>query len=181
MTKKDITVESEAASYRVALDEFPEFASEIGILISCFALIESYMHHLISRTTGIDESDAFQIAGNYQTFGPRIDLLETLLKKRDPTAAQVMTAKYFIASLREATRIRNAYAHGTYSLGFVGGHYSPTAERVMMITSYLYDSKRKKPETIERTLSQVKDEVARIKFITCELHAYIYRNESPCI
>lgn len=92
-----------------------------------------------------------------------------------------MTAKYFIASLREATGIRNAYAHGTYSLGFVGGHYSPTAERVMMIRSYLYDSKRKKPKTLERTLSQVKDEVARIKFITCELHAYIYRNESPCI
>ena len=176
----ETTVESEAASYRVALDEFPEFASQIGILISCFALIESYMHHLVSRTTGIDESDAFQIAGSYQTFGPRIDLLETLLKKRDPTASQVQTAKYFISALREATRIRNAYAHGTYSLSFVGGDYSPTAERVITVTSYLYDAKRKKPESFERTLDQVIAEVARIKFITCELHAYIYRNEIPC-
>ena len=65
MTEKRITVESEAASYRVALDEYPEFAAEVGILMSCFALIESYMHQLISRTTGIGESDTFLIAGSH--------------------------------------------------------------------------------------------------------------------
>ena len=69
------------AAHRVALDEYPEFAAEVGILMSCFALIESYMHQLISRTTGIGESDTFLIAGSHLTFGPRIDLLETLLKK----------------------------------------------------------------------------------------------------
>jgi len=38
----------QALSYGVALDEFPEFAACVGILISCFAMIESYVHQVIS-------------------------------------------------------------------------------------------------------------------------------------
>ena len=122
-------VELEAETYGVALDEFPEFAAQVGILISCFALIESYMHQLISRTTGMDPSDAFLVSGSFISFSSRIDLLETLLKKREPTNQQVVAAKHFIKTLREASGIRNTYAHGTYSLSFEGGHYSPTAKK----------------------------------------------------
>jgi hypothetical protein len=172
-------VEREAEKYGVALDEFPEFAAQVGILISCFALIESYMYQLISRTTGMDESDAYLVSGSFISFSSRIDLLETLLRKREPTNKQVIAAKHFVKTLREATGIRNTYAHGTYSLSFEGGHYSPTAKKIVFISSFLYDAKRKNPVRVEKDLDGVKKDVARIKFITCELHGYIYRNEMP--
>jgi len=50
---------------------------------------------------------------------------------------EVVAAKHFIKTLREA--------HGTYSLGFEGEHYSPTAKKLMSISSFLYDAKRKNP------------------------------------
>lgn len=172
-------VELEAEKYGVALDDFPEFAAQVGILISCFALIESYMHKLISRTTGMDESDAYLVSGSFIGFGSRIDLLETMLKKREPANKQVVAARHFIKTMREATGIRNTYAHGTYSLSFGGGHYSPTAKKIMFISSFLYDAKRKNPVRVEKDLDGVKEDLARIKFITCELHGYIYRDEMP--
>ena len=172
-------IELEAEKYGVALDDFPEFAAQVGILISCFALIESYMHQLIGRTTGMDESDAYLVSGSFISFSSRIDLLETLLRKRDPSHKDVVAAKHFIKTLREATGIRNTYAHGTYSLTFEGGDYSPTAKKIMIISSFLYDAKRKNPVRVEKDLDDVKKDVARIKFITCELHGYIYRHELP--
>lgn len=172
-------VELEAEKYGVALDEFPDFAAQVGILISCFALIESYMHQLISRTTGMDESDTYLVSGSFTSFGSRIDLLGTLLKKRAPTNKQVVAARHFIKTMRESTGIRNTYAHGTYSLSFEGGYYSRTAKKIMFISSFLYDAKRKNPVKVEKDLDSVKKDVARIKFITCELHGYVYRDEMP--
>lgn len=172
-------VELEAKKYEVALDAFPEFATQVGVLISCFALIESYMPQLISRTTGMDPSDAFLVSGSFISFSSRINLLETLLKKRESTNQQVIAAEHFIGTLKEANKIRNTYAHGTYSLSFEGGHCSPTAKKIMFISSFLYDAKRKSPAKVEKDLDDAKNDVARIKFISCELHGYIYRNEMP--
>jgi len=49
----------------------------------------------------------------------------------------------------------------------------------MFINSFLYDAKRKGPVKVVKDLDGVKSDVARIKFISCELHGYIYRNEMP--
>ena len=49
----------------------------------------------------------------------------------------------------------------------------------MFISSFLYDAKRKSSVKVEKDLDGVKNDVARIKFISCELHGYIYRNEMP--
>lgn len=49
----------------------------------------------------------------------------------------------------------------------------------MFINSFLYDAKRKGPVKVEKDLDGVKNDVARVKFISCELHGYIYRNEMP--
>lgn len=49
----------------------------------------------------------------------------------------------------------------------------------MSISSFLYDAKRKNPTRIERDLEGIKKDVARLRFITCELHGYIYRREMP--
>ena len=181
MDKTQTNVELETEKYLVALDDFPEFAAQVGVLISCYALIESYMHQLISRTTGMDESDAYLVSGSFTGFSARIDLLDTLLRKRDPKAKEVLAAKHFIKTLREATAVRNTYAHGTYSLGFEGGRFSPTAKKLMSISSFLYDAKRKNPVRLERDLDGIEKDVARLRFITCELHAYVYRGEMPTL
>ena len=44
--------ELDAAAYGVALEHFPEFSAKVGVLISCFALVESYVHLLIGKLTG---------------------------------------------------------------------------------------------------------------------------------
>jgi hypothetical protein len=181
MNKTPTNVELETEKYSVALDDFPEFAAQVGILISCFALIESYMHQLVSKTTQMSESDAYLVSGSFISISARIDLLETLLKKRHQQQREVVAAKHFIKRLREATSIRNTYAHGTYSLGFEGGHYSPTAKKLMTISSFLYDAKRKNQSRLEKDLDGIKSDVMRIKFITCELHGYVYRNEMPVL
>lgn len=61
-------VELETEKYAVALDYFPEFAAQVGVLISCFAMIESYVHLLIGKLTGIDETDAFVFSGSFFEF-----------------------------------------------------------------------------------------------------------------
>jgi hypothetical protein len=83
-----------------------------------------------------------------------------------------------VAVLREATDIRNRYAHGRYNLTFEGGHYSPTAKKIMHIDTSLFDA-NKRPKKVIRDLAGVEEEVKRIKLIICEMHAYLYRNELP--
>jgi hypothetical protein len=173
-----VSVQSEAAKYRVALEEFPEFAAQVGVLLSCFALIESYVHVLISKLTGISEMDAFIFSGSFLNFSGRVDLLKSLAHDR-PETPGVRAAKHFVAVLKEATEIRNRYAHGQYSLTFEGGSYSPTAKKIMIITSFLYDARRKNSKKVERDLEGITKEVHRMKFITCQMHAYAYRGEMP--
>lgn len=177
--KAELTnAQREAQSYRVALDEFPEFAAQVGILISCFALIESYVHKLISKLTGASEGDAFVFPGSFMNLRARVDLLELLAKRRSPSDRPVAVSRYFVTLLREATGIRNRYAHGQYSLTFEGGHSSPTVKKIMHIDTSLFDA-NKSPKKIVRDLAGVQEEVKRIKFIICEIHAYLYRDELP--
>ncbi|HXT13800.1 MAG TPA: hypothetical protein VN873_19780 [Candidatus Angelobacter sp.] len=182
MKKQTTTTKAqrEAANYRVALDEFPEFAAQVGILISCFAVIESYAHLLISKLTGAPAEDAFVFSGSFMNFRARIELLESLAKRRNPSDDAAKIARYFVGLLREATDIRNRYAHGRYSLTFEGGQYSSTAKKLMYIDTSLFDAK-KMPKKIVRDLPALEAEVKRIKLIICEIHAYLYRNEAPCV
>lgn len=170
--RKPTTVETEAQKFTVALDHFPEFAAEVGVLISCFALIESYMPKLISSTTNMDESEAFMVSGSFVSFSARIDLLDNLIKKKDPKSKEVIAAQHFVKILREATTIRNNYAHGKYSIA---------KNNIMHVTSFIHDAKRKNPRELVRDLDGIKKDVKRMKFIICELHGYVYRGEMPVI
>jgi hypothetical protein len=179
--KHDKTMaEQEAETYNVALEHFPEFAAQVGILISCFAMLESYVHLLISKLTGAPESDSFIFSGSFMNFRARIELLESLAKRRDANDPSVRIARHFVVLLREATDIRNRYAHGRYSLTFEGGRYSPTAKKIMSIDTSLFDA-GKKPKNVVRDLVQIQAEVTRFKVIICEIHAYLYRDEAPAI
>lgn len=172
--------EREAQQFGVALDEFPEFAAQVGVLVSCFALVESYVHRLISKLTGVSEQGAFVFSGSFINFRARVELLESLAKRRSKSDQSAAVACYFALLLREATEIRNRYAHGQYSLTFEGGHYSPKAKKIMHIDTSLFDA-NKNPKKVIRDLAGVEAEVVRIKLIICEMHAYLYRNELPSI
>ena len=167
--------DKEFQKFGVALDNFPEFSAQLGVLISCFALIEDYMHRVISYSTNMDEQEAFFVSGSFSGFGARITLLETLIKNKDAMLKEVIAAKYFVKTFKEASIIRNDYAHGKYSLTFEGA----TKEKTMIIKSFLYDAKRREPKIMRKNLKEIKEDVQRLKFIICELHAYIYRDEMP--
>lgn len=143
-----------------------------------FALIESYVHLLISKLTGAEEKDAFVFAGSFMNFRARVDLLESLAKRRPKGDQSAAVARYFVVLLREATDIRNRYAHGRYSLTFEGGHYSPNAKKIMHVDTSLFDA-NKSPKKTVRDLAGIEEEVRRIKLIICEIHAYLHRNELP--
>jgi len=115
--------EREAEKFGVALDEFPEFAAQVGVLVSCFALVESYVHRLISKLTGAAVEDAFVFSGSFMNFRARVDLLDSLAKRRSRGDQSALASRHFVVLLREATEIRNRYAHGQYSITFEGGHY----------------------------------------------------------
>lgn len=170
----------EAEKYNVALDHFPEFASQVGVLISCFAILEGYVHLLISKLTGAAETDAFVFTGSFMNFRARVELLESLAKQRNARDEPAKIAKYFVTLLREATGIRNRYAHGRYSLSYEGGSYSPTAKMIIHIDTSLFDA-NKLPKKVVRDLAELQAEVKRIKVIVCEIHAYLYRDDKPQI
>jgi hypothetical protein len=178
MTKPDPTpAELEAQTFTVALEIFPEFAAQIGILISCFVFLESYVHVLLSRLTGTDQADAFIFVGTFNTFRQRIDLLDLLAKRRDPHSEAVVIAKHFVSILREAAEIRNRYAHAEYGLEHEGG-YSPTAKKIMHIQTRAYDAKSN-TRNVTKTLDELKAEVYRTKVIVCEIGAYVHRGIRP--
>jgi hypothetical protein len=176
---KTRTLPPDLEKYSVALDHFPDFAAQVGILVSCFAILESYAQKLIARIAAIDENDAFVIAGSFQSFSARIDLFELLMNRRDISLPDVKAAKYFISGIREATALRNTYAHGTYSLTFEGGSATPGAKMIMHINSFLYDAKRKSPKKLIRDLEGAQSDVQALKALICELHGFLHRNEFP--
>jgi len=178
MEKDNPTSVELAQTYKVALDAFPEFAAQVGVLISYFAIIESYVHSLISKLTGTDEADAFVFSGSFMNFSMRVALLESLAKRRNPEDESVIIAKYFASLLREATKIRNRYAHGQYGLSYEGGVYSPTSKKIMRISTSLFDENRRSEETW-RDLGELGNEVQRLKVIVCEIHTYVHFGEKP--
>ena len=169
-----ITISSELEKYNVALEHAPEFAAKVGVIVSLFALVESYVPLLFSKLTKADGRDSFAITGSYASFSYRIDLLDSLLEHRSVAdTPDFSTYKHFTKTLREANRIRNKFAHSTYSIGAEIGN---TKERRMFLRAFSYDA-RKKKETEEYDLKKIEADVHCLKKIICELHAYCHRNE----
>lgn len=177
-TPASLSAEAEAQRYNVALEHFPEFAAQVGVHISCFALVESYVHLLVSKLTGCSEQDAFVFSGSFLNYRSRVDLLESLAKRRAAGNYQAAVARYFVGRLRETTDLRNRYAHGQYSLTFEGGTSSPTAKKIMHIQTSLYDA-NKGQKTIVRDLGGLQADIVQFKLLICELHGYVHREEIP--
>jgi len=156
--------------YFVALDCEPNFAAEVGVLISCFALIESYAAHLLSRLIKIDHSEAFTIMATFDTFSERIDLLKSLVKlhasqSKDTDATKAI--ERLLPKLTAVTTIRNKYAHGRYGITFHDD---------FMVESFVTS---RKPKSARKSLDAIVEDVNTFKRLICDIHGYVYRKEMP--
>src|SRR5262249_21130637 len=147
----------------------PEIAAEIGILMSCAAMVEWYLHQLIAKL-GVDHRDAFVIAGQFQSFSVRIDLLQRLAALRDDKNIDRQAVEIFIPKLRTSNSIRNKYAHAQYGTG-------PT-ENSIIIYPFSGDV-RKKPESLTVTIDDVVEDVNFMKALCCELSDYVTHGTMP--
>jgi hypothetical protein len=154
--------------YHVPLDSHRDFAAEIGIFISCFALVEGYLTKLLSDLIGSSEKDAWTIIGRHQA-GERIQLLQALATLRPSSDTKRIAIERFAPRLTSATAVRNKYAHSQYASTFGGA---------IVVSSWLHDSKRKAKNDTE-TLAKIVGEVTTIKGLLNDLHGYIWRNAMP--
>jgi hypothetical protein len=156
--------------YFVALDCEPNFAAEVGVLISCFAMIESYAPRLLSRLIKIDESEAFTILSVFDTFSDRVELLKSLVKLQESQKKETDEKKAterLVPRLTAATTIRNKYAHGRYGITFHDD---------FMIDSFITS---RKPKSTTKSLDAIVGDVNTFKHLICDLHGYTYRDEMP--
>jgi hypothetical protein len=156
--------------YFVALDCEPDFAAEVGVLISCFAMVESYAPQLLSRLLKIDDEEAFAIMSSFDTFSGRIELLKTLVNLQNSKGKQTdekRAVSRLLPRLSAATNIRNKYAHGRYSI---------TLHDDFTIDSFVTS---RKPKRAQKSLDAMVEDVNTFKRLICDLHGYLYRKEMP--
>jgi len=167
------TVRDEAKKFNVALEHVPEFSAQVGVLISCFALVEVYVPHLVNKLTGMPFEDAWTIVNSYQSFSYRIGLLEDLLANRDPKT-DTSAYRHFISTLSTANSLRNRYAHAQYSVGMRG----QDGRREVILQPFA-STTRKKAKRLHLHLKDINADVATMKLIICDLHAFVHRDEQP--
>jgi hypothetical protein len=155
--------------YFVALDCEPDFAAEVGVLISCHALIEDYVPRVLAKLTGLSYDDAFAIVGSFVSFAHRLDLLQSLADLRQQPSNAKTAVERLIPRLREANSIRNQYAHARYGITF---------DDDFMVDSFLNDAKRKS-KSARKSLDAIVADVNALKVTINHLHGYIYRDELP--
>lgn len=125
--------QQDPSSHRLALDNEPEFASEIGLMTSAFALLERFPPILLSRLTGMSESDSGIILGHFRSFAGKLEVIKTVCRSRGNQTGIVKAVERFRGELQEANRIRNKYAHGRFT----------QTEAGMTMTTWEHDANRK--------------------------------------
>lgn len=158
----------EAKAYNVALDDEPAYAAMVGSIVSMFALIEDYAPQFLSRLTGLSYQDAHSIMGTFRAFSNRLDLIKAVYKPRGIGSVDAIVGSHYVGLLNEANRIRNKYAHATYS----------TTRKSIILKTFSSDYNRG-PEQIEQTEADFQADIVRLRRITAELHGLIHRNEIP--
>jgi hypothetical protein len=161
---------SDFDKYAVALDCEPNFSAEVGVLISCFAIIESYMPQLLERLINIGSAEAFLIMSSFGEFSERTELLKSLVKlyeAQKKTTDDITAIARFLPRITAVTTIRNKYAHGKYSITFHDD---------FIVDSFVSS---KKPKSTKKSLDAVVVDVNTLKHLICDLHGYVHRDEMP--
>lgn len=99
----------------VALDNNRDIASEVGLLLNCYSLIELYMFVVFAKLSGNSRDESRVILGNVNGFNHRMSVLRDLLDNNtDQKVDKGLTAEIF-DRVEECGRISNKYAHSIYS------------------------------------------------------------------
>jgi hypothetical protein len=139
-------------AHRLALDNAPELATQVGLLLSCFAILELSPPHMLAKLTGMSHEDADTTLGHFRSFNSRLDLIEAIAKARptaDTTAAEILA---LLPKIRDCNTIRNRYAHSLWQQEQGG----------MRLISWLSDATR---ETKARfvTEASIKEDCATLR------------------
>src|ERR1700674_3346137 len=98
-------VAKEAAKFHVALESAPEFSARVGILISCFALVEEYVPHLVVKLTGMPHADAWTILNTANTLRNRYAHAQYSLAERDDvTKMRIVVVREFPSAIKKKPR-----------------------------------------------------------------------------
>ncbi len=99
--------------YPIALDHDRDMAAEVGLLLSCYAIIDLYILHIYSTISNQDKVSANIILGRIKGNGQRIELIKELLKvsNRENKTLELE----LLNKIEQSTKLRNGYAHSIYS------------------------------------------------------------------
>ena len=99
----------------VALDNNRDIATQVGLLLSCYALIEQHMFVVFERLSGKSRGDAEDSLGNVSDSYARMNVLRQLLDSSNDNKLDKELSSEIFDRVEECCRIRNKYAHSFYS------------------------------------------------------------------
>jgi len=98
---------------RIPLDDAPELASRIGLLIAYFACVELTIRDLIAKSMGISQETAQTIVGPVQSLSTELDILEGTTALLGNQRKDVL--REIVSEIRWANSERNRYAHSQFA------------------------------------------------------------------
>lgn len=123
--------------YPIALDHDRELAAEVGLLLSCYAIIDLFILHIFATVSGMSKDAADVVLGHIKGNGSRIELIREVIVASDRPHKDHELG--LVRSVERATQIRNEYAHGIYSQVLA----SPTQWRMSL---WLSDGRKRKKQ-----------------------------------
>ncbi len=157
-----------AEEYSVALEDSPEIAALIGVIISCLAAIEHTLPFLLKKITGMHLDYATATLGLLR-METRLLLLSSLANVDETPPANKAAIQNLVDRLKAANTLRNKYAHATYGAG-------PGA---MIMVPYYSDTKQKVKQLMQITADTVRADLVEIKEAICQLEAFVHQDKMP--
>jgi hypothetical protein len=145
-------------------DQYPAL---VGVIVASFAAIERELPIVVAPITQMKQDrDALAICAVLRSFSSQVGVLEALLALRDKTSHDRIIYGYCKVLFKEASKIRNKYAHALYAKG-----------KAMVMQPFHNDLKGQ-DEWIEMDIHCRKDK-HRMSVILGELFAILHQKELP--
>lgn len=146
--------------HRLALDNNRELATEIGLLLSCYAIIDLFILHIFSVVSNQTKDNASMILGRVKGNSLRLELIKDIIlaSNRENKAFELD----LISKIKHATNLRNQYAHAIYS----GVSDSSTGWRMSM---WLSDGGKRKKEFRDISVEVVKKDCQYLRSVLNDL------------
>ena len=142
--------------HRLALDNEPEIAQQVGILLSGFAILELTLPGILSKLSGMSFEDADITLGHFRSVGTRLDFIMSIAQTRtqNEEAKNIMAV---IDAAKVCNSIRNRYVHSLWQQ-----ITEPDLKPVMKQISWLADATRNTSATLI-DLTVAKKDCAKIR------------------